>query len=332
MQPESCLRYLPASIQQVDSHTPSTLIIGDDTNMETIDPISVKTLEVPLRSLLFVPGNHQDKIAKVFGYGADAVIIDLEDACATADKKKARNTSVLALKQPRTCRGYIRINGTDTSFCYGDLKEIVGPWLDGIVLPKLEQPEQLFMVDWLLSQIERECGIEQRSIDILPIIETGLGVSNLKKICAKPCRMRRFAFGAGDFTRDVGIKWSADESELAYVRSHMVLTARASGLEPPIDTVHIQLDDLSGYANSVAIGAKFGFQCKLLIHPKQVSLANKLFRPSEEDVEQARKVVAAFEASEEGGSASIQVDGYFVDYPIVEKAYSVIRKSELFKN
>ena len=298
--------------------------------MQTQGKVVNDTLELALRSLLFVPGNHSEKIAKVFSYGADAVIIDLEDACAVIDKPKARDTAIAALKKPHKGLGYIRINGIDTPFCFGDLKTIVGPWLDGIVLPKLENPEQLYTVDWVLTQFEHEAGLKHGSIDIIPIIETGLGITNLQSIFDRSSRVRRFAFGAGDFTRDVGIKWSADETELAYVRSHMVLTSRACGLEPPIDTVHIQLDDSNSYADSVETGVKFGFQGKLLIHPKQVAMANELYQPSQDELEKAKKVIAAFEESESHGSASIQVDGYFVDYPIVEKAYSVVNRAKLF--
>ena len=298
--------------------------------MQTQKKVVNGTAELALRSLLFVPGNHPKKIAKVFSYGADAVIIDLEDACAVIDKPKARDTAIAALKKAHKGLGYIRINGIDTPFCFDDIKKIVGPWLDGIVLPKLEEPEQLYTLDWTLAQFEYQAGLKRGSIDIIPIIETGLGMTNLKSIFDKPSRVRRFAFGAGDFTRDVGLKWSSDETELAYVRSHMVLTSRACGLEPPIDTVHIQLDDLKSYEDSVETGVKFGFQGKLLIHPKQVGKANELYQPSPDELEKAKQVIAAFEESESHGSASIQVDGYFVDYPIVEKAYSVVSRAKLF--
>jgi citrate lyase subunit beta/citryl-CoA lyase len=276
-----------------------------------------------LRTFLFVPGNHIEKINKVFGYGADAVILDLEDACADRDKVAARKTVVDALKKDHEGLGYVRINAIDTSFCFRDLEAIVGPWLDGVVLPKLERPEELYAIDWALSEYERERGLEVGAIDLLPIIETGYGMNNLEKLCAKPGRMKRFSFGAGDFTRDVGIKWSADETELGYVRGRMILKARAHDLQPPIDTVHIQLDDTDSYAESVATGVKFGFQGKLLIHPKQVALANQSFMPSAAEIAKAKAVIAAFEAAERDGSASIQVNGYFVDYPIVEKAYAV---------
>ena len=283
------------------------------------------------RSFLFVPGNHADKIRKVFSYGADAVILDLEDACAARDKPAARQTAVEALKAGEGSLGYIRINAIDTEYCFRDLDAIVGPWLDGVVLPKLERSEELYAIDWALSEYERERGLEVGSIDLMPIIETGYGMKNLDKICAAPGRMKRFSFGAGDFTRDVGIKWSADETELGYVRGHMILSARAHGLEAPIDTVHIQLNDMDSYAQSVATGVKFGFQGKLLIHPKQVELANQSYMPSAEEIDKAKEVIAAFEAAESEGSASIQVDGYFVDYPIVEKAYAVMAAAKIHR-
>ena len=282
-----------------------------------------------LRTFLFVPGNHIEKINKVFGYGADAVILDLEDACADRDKVAARKTVVDALKKDHEGLGYVRINAIDTSFCFRDLEAIVGPWLDGVVLPKLERPEELYAIDWALSEYERERGLEVGAIDLMPIIETGYGMNNLERLCAKPGRMKRFSFGAGDFTRDVGIKWSADETELGYVRGRMILKARAHDLQPPIDTVHIQLDDTDSYAESVATGVKFGFQGKLLIHPKQVALANQSFMPSAAEIAKAKAVIAAFEAAERDGSASIQVNGYFVDYPIVEKAYAVVAEARL---
>ncbi|MDE0841980.1 MAG: CoA ester lyase [Porticoccaceae bacterium] len=285
-----------------------------------------------IRSFLFVPGNHPDKIRKVFGYGADAVILDLEDACADRDKPAARESVVQALKAGQGSLGYIRINAIDTAYCFRDLDAVVGPWLDGVVLPKLENPEELYAIDWALSEYERERGLEVGAIDLMPIIETGFGMKNLDKICSAPGRMKRFAFGAGDFTRDVGIKWSADEIELGYVRGHMILTARAHSLEAPIDTVHIQLDDMESYAQSVATGVKFGFQGKLLIHPKQVKLANQSYMPSAAELAKAVKVIAAFEAAEAEGSASIQVDGYFVDYPIVEKAYAVVAEAKTYSS
>ena len=124
----------------------------------------------PLRSLLFAPGNHPRKVEKVFQVGADVVILDLEDAVAIAEKPVTRTAIVDALKKKHRGLGYVRINSLDTKFAWGDFARVVGTWLDGIVLPKVETAGQLQTADWVLAQLERENGIEIGSIDLLPII------------------------------------------------------------------------------------------------------------------------------------------------------------------
>lgn len=278
----------------------------------------------PIRSFLFTPANHPRKVEKVFASGADAIILDLEDACAASEKAASRAVAVAALSAPRSCLGYVRVNATDTEWCFRDLDEVVGPWLDGIVAPKIERPEEIVLIDWMIAQFERERGLPIGAIDLMPIIETGAGLHALDAIIAAGTRMRRVSFGAGDFTRDMGMKWSADEAELAYARGRLILASRVGGLEAPIDTVHIDLADEDSFDQSVVTGVKFGFQGKLLIHPKQVARTNQSFMPSAKEIARAEKIVAAFNAAEGAGSASIQVDGYFVDYPIVEKAQRVL--------
>ncbi len=278
----------------------------------------------PIRSFLFTPANHPRKVEKVFASGADAIILDLEDACAASEKAASRAVAVAALSAPRSCLGYVRVNATDTEWCFRDLDEVVGPWLDGIVAPKIERPEEIVLIDWMIAQFERERGLPIGAIDLMPIIETGAGLHALDAIIAAGTRMRRVSFGAGDFTRDMGMKWSADEAELAYARGRLILASRVGGLEAPIDTVHINLADEDSFDQSVVTGVKFGFQGKLLIHPKQVARTNQSFMPSATEIARAEKIVAAFNAAEGAGSASIQVDGYFVDYPIVEKAQRVL--------
>jgi citrate lyase subunit beta/citryl-CoA lyase len=263
-------------------------------------------------------------VEKVFASGADAIILDLEDACAASEKATSRAVAVAALSAPRSCLGYVRVNASDTEWCFRDLDEVIGPWLDGIVAPKIERPEEIVLIDWMIAQFERERGLPIGAIDLMPIIETGIGLHALDAIIAAGTRIKRVSFGAGDFTRDMGMKWSADEAELAYARGRLILASRVGGLEPPIDTVHIDLADEDSFAQSIITGVKFGFQGKLLIHPKQVELTNQSFMPSPKEIVRAQKIIDAFSAAEGGGSASIQVDGYFVDYPIVQKARHVL--------
>ncbi|MEC8205039.1 MAG: aldolase/citrate lyase family protein, partial [Pseudomonadota bacterium] len=191
------------------------------------------------RTYLFCPGNHPRKVEKVFGADADVVILDLEDAVAIAEKPATRAVAVEALKQTRRCRGYVRVNAYDTEYCYGDICAIVGSWLDGIVLPKLESVDDLRSVDWLLSNLERERGMEVGSVDLMPIIETARGQDAVRAIAQAGTRIKRLSFGAGDYTKDLGMEWSLSEHELASMRAEMVVASRLGELEPPVDTVFI---------------------------------------------------------------------------------------------
>lgn len=273
-----------------------------------------------LRTLMFAPGNHPRKVEKCFTLGADAIILDLEDAVAVDEKIATRQTVIDALANDRSCQGYIRVNACDTDFCYGDLKAVITKHVDGIILPKVESAHQLLMIEWLMANLEREAGLDVGSIDLIPIIETGLGMMALEEIATAKTRVKRLSFGAGDYTLDMNSSWSRDESEIAHARGRMLLASRAAGLEPPLDTVWIEIKDDEGFEASCDLGRRMGFQGKLCIYPTQVPVANAAFTPTTAEVDKATRIVAAFEKAEAEGSASIQVDGYFVDYPIVEKA------------
>lgn len=278
----------------------------------------------PSRSFLFCPGNHPRKVEKVFTAGADAVILDLEDAVAVSEKAATRSPVVAALEAPRPCRGYVRVNALDTGFTFGDLEAVVAPGVDGIVLPKVECATDLAKVDWLIGELEAKRGLAVGAIDLMPILETGPGIANARAICAAGGRVRRMSFGAGDYTRDMGMDWTRDETECAHARAEVVLASRVAGLEPPIDTVWADLSDAEGLTASARTAKAMGFQGKLCIHPGQIEPVHQVFTPSAEEVAHAEKIVAAFEKAEAEGSASIQVDGQFVDYPIVARARRVL--------
>jgi len=173
-----------------------------------------KTAMQPLRSFLFAPGNHARRVEKALSLDADAVILDLEDAVATAEKRATRAAVIAALLRPRRALLYVRVNAVDTEFCYGDLAAIVRPGLDGIILPKVESAAGLATADWLLAQLEREQGLVPRKIDLVPIIETARGLNQIDAILEAGTRVKRVAFGAGDLTLDVNMAWSRGEAEL----------------------------------------------------------------------------------------------------------------------
>jgi citrate lyase subunit beta / citryl-CoA lyase len=280
------------------------------------------------RSFLFAPGNHARRVEKCLTLGADAVILDLEDAVANAEKAATRATVVEALQRPRRCQGYVRVNSLGTEWSHGDFVAVAAAGVDGIVLPKVESASDLETAEWLLKSLERERGLPDGGIDLIPIIETAAGYSNIGSIWKAARRARRVAFGAGDFTLDVGITWSAEEAELLPYRTAFVVESRAAGLEPPLDTVWVTLSDAEGFRRSVQRAKDLGFQGKLCIHPDQVPVVNERFRPSGQELAHARKVVDAFGQAERDGLAAIQVDGQFVDYPIVYRAQRLIARAQ----
>lgn len=281
-----------------------------------------------LRSFLFAPGNHARRTEKAFTLSADAVILDLEDACPAVEKVAMRPVVVAALQRSRPCLGYVRVNPISTVFGHRDIEAVVRAGVDGLVIPKIETADEMRTVEWLVRQIEREQGLTEGSVDLMPIIETGLGLRNVDAIARAGTRARRLLFGAGDFTLDMDIDWSPDEAEFGPVRSAIVLASRAAGLEAPIDTVWVDLRNADGFARSVARVRALGFQGKLCIHPDQVAVVNAAFQPSADQVALALRIVEAFEAAEASGSAAIQLDGQFIDYPFLYRAQKVLETAK----
>ena len=283
------------------------------------------------RSYLFAPGNHERRVEKALGLGADVVILDLEDAVAISEKKSTRELINKTLEQPRNCAVFVRVNAYDTEFCYGDICSIVSENLDGIVLPKLESLEDLRSIDWLLGNLEQERGLPNGSIDLMPIIETAVGLVNIREIARADTQVKRLAFGGGDYTRDLGMEWTLKEDELLPVRSEMVLASRFGKLEPPVDTVFIHIKEHDAFRSSCSNILGLGFQGKMCIHPDQVPVTNETFTPDPEEVKWSQRVIDEFAKAEKAGVASIQIDGYFVDYPIVEKAQRTVDIANLLE-
>jgi citrate lyase subunit beta / citryl-CoA lyase len=284
------------------------------------------------RSLLFAPGNHPRRVEKALGLDADGVILDLEDAVAVADKAAARGPVAEALKRARRGRGYVRVNAPATPYCYRDLVETVHDKLDGVFLPKVESAADLHAIDWLLASLERERGIAEGSLDLVPQIETAAGVARIDRILQArslrpyraPWRVKRVAFGAADYCLELGIEPSIDEPELAEARARIVLASRAAGVEAPLDSPWFHLRDMEGFRRALERSRRGGFQGRLCVHPDQVPVANAAFTPAPEEVARAERIVAAFREAEAKGAAAVEVDGRMVDAPIVHRARALL--------
>jgi citrate lyase subunit beta/citryl-CoA lyase len=285
--------------------------------------------EQPLRSLLFAPGNHPRKLEKVGGFGSDAVVLDLEDAVAESEKVAARDSVRRALPTySQTPVVLARVNGEATGLMAEDVRAVTCADLDGIVVPKVERAATLVELDALLGELEPAAGLPAGSIRLLPLVETAAGVARCEELAlAAPPRVLTFVFGIGDFTADIGTEPSATGEELLYARSRIVVAARAAGRRAPIDGPFLpSLKDTDALLEDTRRARRLGFAGRVVVYPPQVEPVQRAFSElSDDDVERLRRIVDAFEEAERNGSASIQVDGQFIDYPPYQRARDRLR-------
>ena len=289
------------------------------------------TSAFPARSYLFAPASHPRRREKAFECGADAVILDLEDAVAADEKHAARAAVAELLGTPRPVPVWVRVNGTDTPWCLADLEAVTRPGLAGVVLPKAERPDQLTSLDWVLGQLERRAGLGPGTIGMMALVETAVGVECLAELARATPRLTRLAFGIADYSLDVGLDAGEDEAGIAYIRARLVHVSRAAGLGPPVDSVVVQVRESARFRESAARARGLGLFGKLCIHPDQVALANEAFAPTAAEVTRARTVVRAFAAAQAAGSAAIQVDGEFIDSPVGARARATLALADRLK-
>ena len=279
------------------------------------------------RAHLFAPGSNERVLAKVFAAGADAVVLDLEDAVAPAAKIEARGLVAAALAARSGCdcpRVAVRINGVDTAWWQDDLRAVVGPALHLVRVPKAESAEQLRAVDALLRSLEFERGLTAGSIGLVATIESARGVL-LAADMASVGRLRGFAFGAADFTRDINADPAAADLATLYARQRLVLVSRALNLDAPIASVYTQVKDLDGLRRTTEEARALGFFGRSCIHPSQVSVIQDVFTPAADRVAAARAMLAAWdEAMARGTAAFTMPDGQFVDEAIIRRSRAIV--------
>lgn len=281
-----------------------------------------------LRTILFAPGDQPRKLALVATFGADAIVLDLEDAVAVSRKDEARELVRQAIPSYQSTVVMVRVNALATGRCFDDLAAVVCTGLHAVMLPKVEDPSELPEVDERISALEREAGLSVGAIRLLPLIETARGVAQVEAIALRaPDRTLTFGFGPGDLTTDLGIDLTSDATELLYARSRLVIAAHAGGLVPPIDGVYLlDLADTVGLIEDTRRGRQLGFQGRAVIYPPQIAPVNEVYSyVSPKELERADEIVRGFEAAEADGSAAIQIAGRLVDYPIYRRALQKVR-------
>lgn len=287
-------------------------------------------MPAPLRTYLYAPGSSAVLLGKVLGAGADAVILDLEDAVAGREKGRAR-AAVGALVAERAagapCEVHVRINRSARGYDTDDLRAVVAPGLAGLRLPKAERPGEIMACDELLGALEQAAGMTTGSVALYPTVESAVGVLRAEALAAASARVARLGFGALDLLADLGARGPVDGPATLQARSSVVLASRAAGVGAPVDGVHPDLEDLDGLRRATTWARDLGFFGKSAIHPRQLPVIAEVFTPTAQEVERALRVVAAAEAGELHGRAALVVDGGFVDPPVVLRARSVLALS-----
>lgn len=291
------------------------------------------------RSVLAVPASKWKMVERGPLSGADLFFLDLEDAVAPDSKAEARKNVVRAVKeldwQGRPT--LYRMNSLDTPYFYRDVIEVVeeaGDRLDLILVPKAERPEDLHTLDTLLTSVELNAGLEKNKVKLEAQIETALGLTNIDAIARATPRLEALHFGPGDYAASVRMPQTSigtmDEWDEAYPghRFHyamhrIVVAARANDLRA-IDGPVADYRDEEGLRKSCLRARSLGFDGKWCIHPSQVETVNKVFSPTERELEWAKRVVSAYEEATAAGSGSISVDGQMVDAASIKMARNTL--------
>jgi citrate lyase subunit beta/citryl-CoA lyase len=289
----------------------------------------------PIRTALFVPGTRPDRVDKALISGADVIIIDLEDTVPLARKEATRPKVREKILEHAGRKTMVRVNAIGSGFCQGDLDEVIVKELSCVMLPKVEGPEQIREINHRLRRLEEERGMAAGAVSIIPLIESAIAVQNILPILSQktdPTRVLTAAFGAADYSLDLGIEISKEGLELIYPRSRIAVACRATHIQPPLDTPYmIDLKDVDGLKADAMRAKQLGFQGKLCIHPNQIEPCHTVFSPTKEEIFYAEKVIQAFEEAEQSGVAAIQLDGKFIDYPVVERARRTLKMAEMMK-
>ncbi|HEX7074273.1 MAG TPA: CoA ester lyase [Hyphomicrobiaceae bacterium] len=289
-----------------------------------------------MRSLLFVPGDSDRKIAKALSSGADALILDLEDSVALDRKAEARAMTrdfIASTKgQGKRPRLYVRINALTTDLWSADLEGVMSAGPDGIILPKPRSGEDVHRLSLALDHAEERAGLKLGSTRIVAIAtEVPICILNMSSFVESSSRLEGLTWGAEDLSAEVGSTATREPngvltSPYRLARDLCLFTAVSAGVQP-IDTVFIDFRDLDGLKAEAAAAARDGFTGKLAIHPDQVEIINAAFTPSRREIEHARDIVAMFAASP--GAGVISLNGQMYDRPHLTRAERVLARAGL---
>jgi citrate lyase subunit beta/citryl-CoA lyase len=291
----------------------------------------------PMRSLMFVPGHRERMVQRALGLGEfgasalDVAILDLEDGVPSASKDEARRMLAEFLARPagRGPLRFVRIERALSDAGEADLDAVVRPGLDGIVAPKVRRAEELAWLADELEAREQRAAIAPGTVRIIASIESAAALVDAPRIAASSPRVIGLTFGSEDFALDLGLptKREGEAAELLYARSATVVAAVAAG-KIALDGIWPDIRDAAGLRADSLRARRLGFSGKTLVHPEQIAVVNEVFSPTAAEVDEARRVVGAFEGALARGDGAVALDGRMLDAPVVDRARRVLRAHE----
>lgn len=281
------------------------------------------------RSMLFLPGNNPNMLINGNCLGADAVIFDLEDAVSPTEKDAARilvRNTVRSLDF-RGCERIVRINAIDTPYWQKDIDALLPEKPELFLLPKTGSAEDVRTADVYISAAEDRLGLPRNAVGLMALIETALGVENAFAIASATERVRALFLGAEDLTADLQCKRTKEGREIEYARTRLVVAARAAGVEV-YDTPFTDVNDDEGIEADAALAKSLGFTGKASISPRHVEVINRIFSPTQKDIDYAYAVMDAIALAKRQGKGAIALHGKMIDAPIVARARQTIAMAE----
>jgi citrate lyase subunit beta/citryl-CoA lyase len=284
-----------------------------------------------IRTMLFVPGDRPDRIAKALSSGADCIAVDLEDAVAHSHQVQARQGAVegISAAKPAGSLIAVRVNSQASGQLDNDLEALLPVWpvLDFVVLPMVSDAKTVSDMVERLAEADDLAKCVGSGPRLIPLIETAQGVLAAQEIAAAHPRVYTLVFGPADLSRHLGVTPTPEGTELLQARSTIVLAAAAAGLVAPIDGPWLNIQDDAGLQRSAAHARSLGFSGKLVVHPRQLDLVRQAFTPTSDELLWASEVDGAFAEAERLGVASIMLsDGTFVDYAVALRARALLAR------
>ena len=282
------------------------------------------------RSMLFVPGDNAGMLSTSFVYKPDSVMFDLEDAVALQEKDSARLLVYQALRHPayHDIEKVVRINELDTEYGLKDLETAIRGGTDLVRLPKTDTADEIHALESHCERIEKACGRPVGDTKLMAAIESASGVVNAVAIAKASPRMVAIAIAGFDYLVDMHTKRSGGwEPELFFARAAVLHAARAAHIDA-FDVAYGNVDDDEGFLREVAIAKDLGFDGKSLIHPKQIELLHKAYAPTADEVDHAKRVIAAADEAHRKGLGVVSLDGKMVDPPVIKEAEMALQMAE----